>query len=434
MVRLSATGKAGLLVLAASMGLSACAPAALAPTALPTMAQTFSQPLLKLAPDLPKATGPRSAVLFAYVAMDDKLTAQADKFLNALESTSGPETHTVAFADFLGADNSHLFALQPDTDMKTITSPRSFLRPDLKEVTSNSPEAIAATMAWAYDRYPAKFKALDFFAHGGGYLGLGTDATQVGDKKISVLPLADFSAGLRAGLKGRKLDLINLLSCQMGDVETAYELRDIADVLIASEDNIKAGDGSTIDFTAELNRQLRLGQPDARTIGKNMAIFAEAKKMGSDYWAVSAIDLARMDEVKRTVNVLTNQLLDAMPKHGEEILKAYDAVPNIAIVNGSQRDLWTFCTYLNQHVSDPVIRQSALQVKAAVKKSLIHTRDRQYARTQGLAICMPPRKDIHKIMSWPLYKASLTSQFAKATSWDKFIEAVKATVPAPQSN
>jgi hypothetical protein len=416
--------------LALSLGLSACAASTVMPTVMP-MAQTMSQPLLRLAPDLPKPSGPRSTVLFAYVVMDDKLTAQADKFLNALESTASPVSHTIAFSDFLGADNSYLYSIQADPDPKALHSARSYLRPDLKEVTSNSAATIAAAMSWAYDRYPATFKALDFFAHGGGYLGLGTDATQVGATKISVLPLSEFSAGLRAGLKGRKLDLINLLSCQMGDVETAYELRDIADVLIASEDNISAGDDSTIHFTAELNRQMQTNRPDARKIAKDMAIFAEATHTGSDYWAISAIELARMEEVKRTVNVLTNQLLEAMPRHEAEILNAYDAVPNIALMNGSQRDLWTFCNQLNQEVSDPEIRQSALQVKAAIKKALIHTRDREGARCQGLSICMPPRKDIHKIMSWPLFKASLNSQFAKATSWDRFIEAVKATVPNP---
>jgi hypothetical protein len=419
-----------LATLALSLGVSACATTAVVPAALP-VAQTFSQPLLRLLPDLPKPAATRAAVMFAYVAMDDKLTQQGDKFLNALESTAGPGSHTVAFADALGPDNSYVYDVQADSDPRAITSPRSFLRPDTKEVTSNASRTIAATMAWAYDRYPAKFKALDFFAHGGGYLGLGTDATQVGPAKISVLPLADFSAGLRSGLKGRKLDLINLLSCQMGDVETAYELRDVADVLIASEDNISAGDGSTIEFTAELNRQMSLGQPDARRIGKDMAIFAEATHTGSDYWSISAIDLARMDEVKRTVNVLTNNLLAALPSHEAEILKAYDAVPNIALINGSQRDLWTFCNQLNHEVSDPSVQAAALQVKAAVKKALIHTRDREGARCQGLSICLPPRKDIHKIMAWPLFKASLTSQFAKATSWDRFIEAIKATVPAP---
>jgi hypothetical protein len=430
MNRLSSVSKWAWIGIAATLSLSACATVALSPLAVEPV-RTQSQPILRLAPDLPKPAGPRSAVLFAYVAMDDKLTMQAEKFLNALESTAGPETHTVAFSDFLGADNSYLYALQPDTDTKTITSPRSWLRPDLKEVTSNAPATIATTMAWAYDRYPSNFKALDFFAHGGGYLGLGTDATQVGTEKISVLPLAEFSAGLRTGLKGRKLDLINLLSCQMGNVEAAYELRDVAGVLIASEDNVSAGDGSTIDFTAELNRQLRQPNPDARKIGKQMAIFAEATQMGSDYWTISAIELSRMDEVKRTVNVLSNQLLDAMPTHGAEILAAYDAVPNIVLMNGSQRDLWTFCNQLNQKVTDPAIRQSALQVKAAVKKALIHTRDRQGARTQGMSICMPPRKDIHKIMGWKLFQASLNSQFAKDTSWNRFIEAVKATVPAP---
>lgn len=410
--------------------LSSCA-APVSPLLPSAHVDVLAQPLLRLAPDLPRAAGPKPVSLFAYVAMDDRLTEMGERFLNALESSAGPEINTLAFADLLGPDNSRLYAIRQDADPTTITSPSSYLRPDLKEVTSNDPASIAATLSWSLDHYPGRFKALDFFAHGGGYLGLGTDATQVGAKKIAVLPLDEFSKGLRMGLKGRKLDLINLLSCQMGNVEAAYELRDIADVLIASEDNISAGNTSTVDFTAEFHRQLRTATPDARAIGKHMVIFADAKKLGQDYRAVSAIDLKRMDEVRRTVNVLTNRLIDAMPVHGEAILRAYDAVPNIVIKDSSQRDLWTFCNFLYQEVDDRLIRQAALDVKKALKLALVHTRDREGIRCNGMSICMPPRKDIHKIMGWPLFKASLNSQFAKATSWDRFIEAVKATVPAP---
>jgi hypothetical protein len=395
-------------------------------------AQALSQPFQALAPNLPKASGVRPATLFAYVAMDDGLSPMAEKFINAIESTSTPRIYDVAFTDFQGPDNSYLWYLGQDRDPAKPTSPHSFLSPQTKEVSANDPANVAATVNWAYSNYPGTFKAMDVLAHGGGFFGLGTDATQVG-KKRWIMNVAEFGNALRSGLKGRKLNLINMLSCLMGNVEYAYELRDVTDVLIASEDSIQASDDTTLAFTAELNKQLSGPTLDARTIARNMAIFGNAKNPNSGYLTISALDLTRIDEVKRSVTVLSNALLRAMPSQGAEIVKAYDAVPALKdSMFGEQRDLWAFCNQLQQ-VNNPTVRQAALATKAALKQAILYTRDKEGAAANGLSICMPTRAAYAEIQAMPMLKdafeASLNSRFAKGTSWAQFITTMCKTAP-----
>lgn len=386
----------------------------------------LSQPLPKLSPTLPGTGLKRSATFFSYIAMDDHLSSFAENYLRAMQSTAGTKVHDVAFADFQGADNSYLFYLQPQAG-GLLTSPKSYLTPTTKEVTANDPVHLAATVNWAYSNYPGDFKAFEVFAHGGGSVGFGTDENQLpGDQKF-IMSIGDVGKALRSGLKGRKLNLVNMLSCLMGNVEYAYEIHDVAEVLIASEDSVMATPGTTEAFTAELNRRLGQGTPDARALGRDMAIFGEAKNENSGYFTISAIDLTRMDDVRRQTNVLTKALLGSMPKHGPEILAAYDAVPRLIHGGwlGFNRDLWNFCNQL-QAVKDPSVRAAALDLKHALKAAILHTRDKEGAAANGLSICMPARgEEMTKMWDQPFFKARLTCRWAKDTGWNDFLTAVK---------
>lgn len=414
-------------VAALALSLAGCG---LAPSTLPSTDSAvvggLSQPILKIMPTLPGTGMRRQATFFSYVAMDDHLTEFAENYLKAVQTTASPKVHDVAFADFEGPDNSYMFYLQPQADGQ-LSSPRSYLTPKTKEVTANDPANLAATLNWAATNYPSNFLALDIFAHGGGSIGFGTDETQVGKDQKFIMSIDDVGKALRSGLKGRKVQLINMLSCLMGNVEYAYELHDTAEVLIASEDSIMATPNTTEAFTAELNRELALPNPDARVLGRNMAIFGEAKNPESGYYTISAVDLSQMDGVRRAANVLTGTLLRAMPQHQAEILAAYDAVPCMTNSGwlGFNRDLWNFCNQLQQ-VRDAGVQASALDLKHALKAALLHTRDKEGAAANGLSICMPARGDeMTKMWNQPFFQARLNCRWAKDTGWNKFLEAVK---------
>jgi hypothetical protein len=404
------------------------APVPMGAIAGPGAVGALAQRIDRLDPTLPKAES-RPVTMLSYVAMDDHLNDFATMYLNALESTANPRVNAVAFADFQGPDTSFLFKIQPDRDINKVTSPKSFLSPKVKEVTANDPANVTAVVNWAYNTHPGQFQAMTMFAHGGGFLGLGTDEYQPGktdpNQMKQIMSVSEFGDALRKGLKGRKIELMNMLSCLMGNVEYAYELKDSVDVLIASEDSIYATPDTTAAFTAELHKQLGAPNPDARVIGKRMAIFGNARHENSGYLTIAAIDLTKLDSLRQSVNVLSNAMLRAMPASKAEIVKAYDAVPKLQLDEMGQRDLWAFCNQL-QSVNNPNVRKAALDTKAALRQVIIHARDKEGPAANGLSITMPPRAIMKDWSKHPLIQASLKSRFAKATSWDSFIAAIAA--------
>ena len=379
--------------------------------------------------------------MFSYVAMDDGLSGFGAAFITGLEKAANPNAYYLAFGDFQGPDNSYLFyiknaqqinksPLPMGEELKMISSPRSFLAPDIKEVNSNDPNVLSQTINWAFSQYQGKFKVFDILAHGGGYMGIGTDDNQTGQNTRQIMTVYEFSNGLRQGLKGRKLDVMNMLSCLMGNVEAIYELRGIADVVIASEDSVRATQNTGIDFTAELARIIAQPNPDAKTIGKQMAIFGDAKNSKSGYSTIAAVDMTRIEYLKSSVNRLSNAILAAFPKFKTNILTAYNNVPEL--INSSltgQRDLWNFCVQL-QKINHAPLQQAALEVKQELKMTIIHARDREGANANGLSIFMPTlNADMNLPPDFNMENSLdrigyLKTKFAKDTAWDKVIDAI----------
>lgn len=400
--------------------------------ALATGADALAQAFKPISPNLPKAEGKRAATFFSYIAMDDKLTPFAVAYLKALELSTSPKIHNVAFADFQGPDSSFMFSIVPSKDTKKLESPMSFLRPDWKEVQANDPAVLATTTNWAFSNHQGDFKAMEIFAHGGGYLGLGTDEHQPGlsgqDAK-QIMSVKEVGDALRRGLKGRKLDFMNMLSCLMASVEYAYELRDVTEVLLASEDSIMATQDSTVEMTALLNQELAKPGVEAKALGRRMAIAADAKNPNKGYLTVSAIETARLDEVRRTVNVLAKALSAALKTNPSGVAAAYDGVPTMQHDSVGQRDLWSFCNLVMQKV--PSAKDEAVAVKAALKKALIHTRDRESTAANGLAIMMPPRGNLAGMLKHPLIQAVAKSKFHQGTGWDELLAQIAKLPAAP---
>jgi hypothetical protein len=386
---------------------------------------------LRIDPRLPIATGTRSATVLNLVLMDDPLSRFGERYLNAVEAATAPNVYELAMADFLGPDNSALYRLQADPDRTRLTSPRSRLNPDTAEVASNDPAVIAAVTDWAFESYPSAFRALSVQSHGFGYGGLGTDATQPGGQTRGTMSLLEFGAALREGLSGRKLQLISMLSCLMGTVESAYELRDIAEVLVASEATIAATDDTTVRTTEALHRLLAQPRPDARRIAEQITTIATDPSKPAGYISISAIDLTRMQRVADAVSQLADTLLAAMPTQSGAILAAYDAVPVIATdATAGQRDLLAFAHSL-QRVPDAKVQAAIRQVNDAVVQAMLLSRNRMGTGANGLGICLPTRADFARPDMRERIEAGLRSRFARDTGWDRVIATIREAQGTP---
>lgn len=398
-----------------------------APGAAPVMLGAQSQPIRPIRTNLPEAKGQRGATMFSYIAMDDRLSQFGLLFLDAMERGASNAGYYLAFADLQGPDSSFLSYVSNDGQPGKINSPLSYLDKNVSEVDSNDPETLAQTLNWAYSNYPGQLKVFDILAHGGGYFGLATDDTKVSKDPREIMSVSAFGYALHKGLKGRQLDVMNFLSCLMGNVEAVYELRDVAKVVIASEDSIAATKDTTYEFTTQLSKLATSGM-SPQQIGQQMVAFAQAKLAETGYSTIAALDMRYIADFKRSMNVLSNTLIGALPTHKAQILAAYDHVPELHSSPGTgQRDLIAFLNNLVQGVDHPGVRQAALDVKYVLKNEfIIKAKDKEGPDANGLSIFMPPSRVGNTNMPPDFGKIKnigyLDTRFAKDTSWDRFIQ------------
>ncbi len=372
-------------------------------------------------PGFPRLTAERPVTLFSYLPIDDALQAHIPVYLNALEERASDRLYNVAVSDALGPDNTFAWRIVPDGSGQLV-SPRASLMPGIREYTTSSPDTLSRSVAWAYTAHPSRFAAFSYLGHGGGYLGLASDMTPGPGElpRADFMSLSELSSALRAGLKGRKLDFVHLHACLMANLEAAYELRDLTSVLFASEDVVGAWESGTRDVTRHLQELLSAPSLDARNVGREAVIRVHARRNPAGFSTASAIDVDRIEELKRAVNELARALLADLPREREVIKTAYLDVPELKNSPGSgQRDLWRFCRKLAS-VSDPEVRSRALAVISSLRLVLLHARDQEGEAAEGLSIYMPVPD------SWnPGLEASYaTTRFARDTAWDAFIVAL----------
>lgn len=91
------------------------------------------------------------------------------------------------------------------------------------------PGVLSDFLEWAVETHPAERYALILWGHAYG-LGFG----RARDNALTLYELADVLKGFKARI-GRKLDILGFDACAMGKLETAYQFKDTASYLVASQ-------------------------------------------------------------------------------------------------------------------------------------------------------------------------------------------------------
>lgn len=374
---------------------------------------------------LPEIPREKMATVLSYRAMDNDLASTLPKHLNDLEAAgSSTYANLVVFSDADGPDDTRIHYLVKDQTPK-LTSPWLFAEGPLglsgKDLDSASAETLERFVGWGFREYPGRFKVLDVASHGSGYQGMCIDFTS----GYAQIPLHAFGSAVTRGLKGRQLDVLNLLACLMSTVEVAYEFRGAAKMMVASEDLIMGGRVLVYSETfGKLSARTDWQKADAREVARQLVEDARPEVPASGAYTMAAIDLTRIAEVKRQLNVLSNLLLERFDANRKAILTAYDRVPVLRKDQGqsSHRDLIRFAEEVEQRVSDPAIQKAARALIDATQEAIVLAkRKKMEARVaNGLSIYLPdPYEEFN-----PAYRET---RLAKETSWDEFLLAVKAS-------
>lgn len=133
---------------------------------------------------------------------------------------------------------SRRYCLVKDTDTANITSPVLWTG----AVDMGDYKNVIDFVKWTAENYPAKHYALIIANHGGGWMDAKGKETAKGisyddetKNFIKTAQLAPMMEGVNSAI-GKKIDIYYSAACLMQGVEVAYELKDLVDVIVGSEE------------------------------------------------------------------------------------------------------------------------------------------------------------------------------------------------------
>ena len=173
---------------------------------------------------------------------------------------------------------------------------------DLGELNTGSADELAEFVAGGIQQFPADRYALIIWDHGAGWPGMGPDETDGED----ILTLPEMGEGISKGFEAagvERLDLIGFDACLMGTFEVAHAMRDLADVMVASEE-LEPGHGWDFSSLEILRSGDDVSAAElATTIVDTYEVHAKDYGTAFDI-TLSAIDLTELDELDAALQEL----------------------------------------------------------------------------------------------------------------------------------
>lgn len=370
---------------------------------------------------LPTVKAKRKATLLSYLAFDNDKGGYRDELRTMINfhelSGSSPVMNMILQTD--GADNKDLkrYFITGDKDATKMVSPYTSFK---YERDSADYRVMRAFSKWGFSTYPSELKLLDIDNHGGAFMGIAKD-----DTSGKIMSLPNIAKAIKDG--AGKVDLLNFDACLMGSIEVVYEVKDVADVVIGSEDSTL---GTGMLYTKNMNTIIEKAK-NAEEIGRNIVLASD--RQGKDFlrrpnrkgnvpnvFTISAYKTANSNNLISEINNLSKLLIKNMSTLKPALRSAIDGAHALNIDAddlGGQRDLHEILSRMNTVVNDASVKAAIVKTRDALNKTIILSRTHNAEKhAQGMAINVSSNTVISEA-----YKATA---FAKATQWDEFVAAL----------
>jgi hypothetical protein len=310
---------------------------------------------------------------------------------------------------------------------------------DLGSLDMSDPKVLRDFLKWGIRTYPAKHYAIVLAGHGNGFLGTQGDY----HSRSKDMSLPDLQQVFQEVQKqtGVKPDVLVMDACLMAHSEAAYELRDAAGLMVASE-NLNYNCLPYQDFLEKINSRMEKGEIITPGIFADSMVSA-AEEHGSDIPTISTMKLEHAGELKKGIKSLADALLatecDTAIIRGalDRSHRFIDEKRNTKPLS-DYRDLYSLAECLQQEkkLEDPKIKSAALSLMDFIQKRMVgaeyHTQSASADRSiHGLTIYMPvdgfPKEnDYGKVIdTWEakeIKPAYLSLELTRETGWDRVIE------------
>jgi len=287
-------------------------------------------------------------------------------------------------------------------------------------VNMSDPKTLRDFIEWGVKKYPAQHYMLIVSDHGAGWEGAVEDKSHKG-----WMDLPDIKKAIAGAEEttGEKLDVLGFDACLMAQAEAAYELKDAADLMLASEEEI-GGEGWNY------SQVLGKAKPAASRQELTANIMDSARKNPDNFDTFSAIDLKQITPVVKAIDRLALAILKNKKDHTalrKIISQSQDFDTSSLEIAEPYRDLWDLAANIKAQngIKDPELIKSARELLNALKPAVkANVKTENSPRANGLSIYAACDPQGRKKLGYPRL------QFAQNTSWEKAMQKLFGVIDA----
>lgn len=309
----------------------------------------------------------------------------------------------------------------------------------LGEINMGCPQSLANFVQWAQEKYPASHYALIISDHGSGVGGVAYDYHLPAVGKDSLTP-----AELRAALSTvANLDIVYMDACLMATIESAYQLRGLADYYVASESVTWGAIRPDWFVIGHSSDQLEIPgiasqtEPQELAVAMSKSWVLQGKYVIDKPSTASVVRLSEVENVAQSASVLAGLIRDNLLYSLPILDAARDATllqhfnSDVADLNITDEDeyvdLYDFAHLAYHSTEFPAIEDAALDLMLSIDQYLVYHEpgwsggfwywpsfawyDWSHARSTGVSIYLPPPG------TCPTFYNADWLDFAKGTNW-----------------
>jgi hypothetical protein len=277
----------------------------------------------------------------------------------------------------------------------TVSGPiNSTVLEDMGEVDMGNPNTLRDFIRWGQTNYPADNYCLVIWNHGSGWRSAKTFAMTTVPRNVSFDDTSGTSintADLPSGLAGspEPINLIAMDASLMQMVEVAYELRNSAPLLVASEES-PPGDGYPYDkWLIKLAANTGMSARELGTVIAQEYVNWYASPSHEYPVTQSLIDLSQIRGVAEATDDLAAAMLPHLATDADAIRNARQNAQSYAF--SFYKDLQDYASLINQTIPDPAISAAYNKLKTAMSSAVLFEAHAgsDMARSHGLSLYVP---------------------------------------------
>jgi len=301
---------------------------------------------------------------------------------------------------------------------------KSDVTEELDNVPMSNPESLREFLDWGIKNYPAKHYMVVVQGHGSGPGGILSD-------KDGLMSIPDLEKTMKKSQEntGVKPDILVLDACLMGSAEVAYQLKDTADIMIASQE-VESGYTIPVDRITESLKDSPC--MSSMKFAKKIVEYCKDNYELNFTPTMSAIDLKEMKDFGKIIDDFSLKLSEAnIP---DSVMKSLvgetqhfhleksgimDTVTKyIPSEADNFVDLYNFTERIlsSEEVQNKELLEAARQLQQVLSRIILanESTGEEYGNSHGLSMLLPDR-------SMKISKKYKELDLSQETGWDEFI-------------